>query len=145
VVEQEFMRWADSVSLAEKLRTMRMARFRVGEGFLRCWSPIRGSIRKVKLDLALIEADQVTTPQLLRQSATIYAIDGIIFDQHGNPVEYHVLKSHPGTASSGSRSITTEFQLHRSFTTSAPIGRGKAGHSRDHPALHYLPSCGGTH
>jgi lambda family phage portal protein len=95
VVEQEFMRWADSVSLAEKLRTMRMARSESGEGFAMLVANPRVD-SPVKLDLRLIEADQVTTPQLLRQSATIYAIDGIIFDQHGNPVEYHVLKSHPG-------------------------------------------------
>ena len=24
------------------------------------------------------------------------AVDGIVFDAFGNPVEYHVLKSHPG-------------------------------------------------
>jgi lambda family phage portal protein len=95
VVEQEFMRWADSISLAEKLRTMRMARSESGEGFAMLVANPRID-SPVKLDLRLIEADQVTTPQLLRQSATIYAIDGIIFDQHGNPVEYHVLKSHPG-------------------------------------------------
>ncbi|MGW8258480.1 MAG: phage portal protein, partial [Thermoguttaceae bacterium] len=33
IVEQEFMRWADSIRLAEKLRTMRMARAESGEVF----------------------------------------------------------------------------------------------------------------
>ena len=33
VVEQEFMRWADAISLPEKLRTMRMARAESGEAF----------------------------------------------------------------------------------------------------------------
>ena len=50
----------------------------------------------IKLDLRLIEADQVMTPVLLRQEADLLAIDGIMFDQHGNPTEYHVLKRHPG-------------------------------------------------
>ena len=95
IVEQEFMRWADSISLAEKLRTMRMARSESGEVF----AMLVGNPRvdsQVKMDLRLIEADQVTTPQLLRQSATTHATDGIVFDQYGNPVEYHVLKGHPG-------------------------------------------------
>ena len=36
------------------------------------------------------------TPVLLRQETDLLAIDGIIFDEHGNPIEYHVLKRHPG-------------------------------------------------
>ena len=46
VIEQEFMQWADSVSLAEKLRTMRMARAEYGRGFRRCWWPTRAWIRR---------------------------------------------------------------------------------------------------
>jgi lambda family phage portal protein len=95
VVEQEFMQWADSVGLPEKLRTMRMARAESGEVFgMLVANPRVDS--QVKLDLRLIEADQVTTPDLIRQPATLSAIDGIVFDSFGNPVEYHVLKSHPG-------------------------------------------------
>jgi len=96
VVEQEFMRWADSVSLAEKLRTMRMARAESGEVFgMLVANPRVDS--PVKLDLRLIEADQVTTPDLLHLSARrANVVDGIVFDQYGNPTEYHVLKSHPG-------------------------------------------------
>ncbi|RMF86556.1 MAG: phage portal protein, partial [Planctomycetota bacterium] len=48
----------------------------------------------VQLDLQLIEADRVATPDF---SATKQnAVDGIVFDDAGNPIEYHVLKSHPG-------------------------------------------------
>ncbi len=64
VVEQEFMRWADSVSLAEKLRTMRMARSESGEVFAMLVANPRVD-SPVKLDLRLIEADQVTTPDLI--------------------------------------------------------------------------------
>jgi capsid protein len=95
VVEQEFMQWADSVALAEKLRTMRMARAESGEAF----AMLVGNPRvdsPVKLDLRLIEADQVATPELLRQFDKASAVDGVVFDAYGNPVEYHVLKSHPG-------------------------------------------------
>jgi lambda family phage portal protein len=95
VVEQEFLQWAESISLPEKLRTMRMARAESGEVFgMLVANPRVDS--QVKLDLRLIEADQVTTPDLIRQPAALSAIDGIVFDSFGNPVEYHVLKSHPG-------------------------------------------------
>ena len=46
----------------------------------------------MKLDLRVLEADQVTTPSLTATSTT----DGIVFDRYRNPVEYHVLKYHPG-------------------------------------------------
>ena len=92
-IEREFMRWAKAVGLAEKLRTMRMARATDGEAFA-----ILASNRRlptaVKLDLRLIEADQVTTPDLSILDDN--AIDGIVLDEFGNPVEYHVLKQHPG-------------------------------------------------
>jgi capsid protein len=48
----------------------------------------------VQLDLRMIEADQVTTPPGLRTRGP--AVDGITFDASGNPVEYLLLKEHPG-------------------------------------------------
>ena len=50
----------------------------------------------VKLDLRLVEADQVTTPDLQRLLQDPNATDGIVFDGFGNPTEYHLLESHPG-------------------------------------------------
>jgi lambda family phage portal protein len=96
-IEREFMRWADAVSLPEKLRTMRMARAESGEAFaMLVANPKIDSL--VKLDLRLIEADQVATPEVARWlfKVSMNATDGIVFDTHGNPVEYHLLKSHPG-------------------------------------------------
>jgi len=92
-IEQEFSRWAKAVGLAEKLRTMRMARAQDGEAFAILTSNPRLPT-PVKLDLRLIEADQVTTPNLNVLDGN--AVDGIVFDSSGNPVEYHVLRTHPG-------------------------------------------------
>lgn len=92
LVEREFQRWAKCVRLAEKLHTMRLARAGDGEAFaLLTGNPNLDC--PVKLDLQLIEADQVTTP-----TPTIApgAVDGIVLDAHGNPVEYHILRDHPG-------------------------------------------------
>ena len=99
-VEQEFARWSDATGLPEKLRTMRMARAESGEVFaMLVANPKVDS--PVKLDVRLVEADQVATPIFLRQSTGLNAVDGIVFDPHGNPVEYHVLKTHPGATMVG--------------------------------------------
>ncbi len=94
-VELEFLRWADTVRLAEKLRTMRMARTQDGEVFaMLVANPKLDS--PIKLDLRLIEADQVATPIMGIWPLTPQVVDGVIFDPWGNPIEYHVLKVHPG-------------------------------------------------
>ena len=105
VIEREFNRWAKAVGLPQKLRTMRMGRATDGEAFallinnpnLRREVGPAGEIREfpVKLDLRLMEADQFATPDWSNPLAE-NAVDGIVFDAFGNPVEYHVLKHHPG-------------------------------------------------
>jgi capsid protein len=92
-IERQFMGWAKAVGLAEKLRTMRMARAEDGEAFAMFTSNPRLST-PVQLDLKLVEADQVATPDL--RPLVPGAVDGIVFDDAGNPVEYHLLKQHPG-------------------------------------------------
>jgi lambda family phage portal protein len=97
-IERAFMAWAKSVGLPEKLRTMRASRATDGEVFaVLVNNPTLAG--PVKLDLRLIEADQVTTPDL--SIVDDGAVDGIVFDAFGNPVEYHILKGHPGDARSG--------------------------------------------
>lgn len=92
-VESEFMRWADAVRLSSKLRTMRMSRCQDGEAFavLATNPKVRNP---VKLDLMLIEADRVSGDLKWLEDDT--SVDGISFDPWGNPVDYRVLKYHPG-------------------------------------------------
>ena len=97
-IEHEFHRWTKAVGLADKLRTMRMARATDGETFAVLISnPTLDAT--VQLDLRLVEADQVTTPD--RTSMSQRAVDGIVFDNAGNPVEFHILKRHPGESGGG--------------------------------------------
>ncbi|OQB77231.1 MAG: Phage portal protein, lambda family [Planctomycetes bacterium ADurb.Bin126] len=96
-VEREFAAWARAVDLPGKLRTMRMARAQDGEAFAVLFDNAELS-SPVQLDLRLIEADQVTTPD---RAPGRQAVDGIVFDVAGNPVEYHVLRGHPGDGSGG--------------------------------------------
>ncbi|MGH7143188.1 MAG: phage portal protein [Planctomycetota bacterium] len=92
-VEREFAQWVLATSLPDKLRTLRMAKAEDGEGFgILISNPLIES--PVKLDVKLVEADQVATPIL--KYLTPQFIDGIVLDPYGNPIEYHVLKQHPG-------------------------------------------------
>lgn len=102
-IEQAFMHWAKAVGLPEKLRTMRMARATDGEAFaILTNNPALPT--DIQLDLRLVEADQVATPDLNRVSSR--SVDGIVFDASGNPSEYHVLRSHPGD---GAAAILREY------------------------------------
>jgi lambda family phage portal protein len=105
-IEREFMRWVKAIRLPEKLRTMRMGRAQDGEAFLVLTDNPRLPT-PIKLDVRLVEADQVTTPDLLMLLDG--SVDGIAFDEFGNPVEYHVLKEHPG----GTGSATLGFEYDR--------------------------------
>mgnify|MGYP004712472181 CR=1 FL=1 len=92
-VETSFMHWADAVHLPSKLRTMRMARCQDGEAFavLATNPKVR---HPVKLDLMLVEADRISGD--LKWLEDDRSVDGITFDQWGNPLSYRVLKYHPG-------------------------------------------------
>ena len=97
-LEKAFMQWSKAIGLAEKLRTMRMARATDGEAFAVLTSnPALAT--EIQLDLRLVEADQVGTPNA--DASTSRGVDGIVFDAAGNPVEYHILRGHPGDSTTG--------------------------------------------
>lgn len=98
LIESQFARWSKAVRLAEKLRTMRMAKIVDGEAFAILTTNQRVEY-PVQLDLKLIEADQVSTPFL--NPANALEIDGIKLDQDGNAIQFNVLKSHPGSTTMG--------------------------------------------
>ena len=50
-----------------------------------------------ELDIALVEADRVTSPAWGALSPD--EVDGIVYDASGNPVAYRVLREHPGDRS----------------------------------------------
>ena len=103
-IERDFTAWAESVCLGEKLRAVRIARARDGEAFvLLAQNPTLRT--NVKLDLSLIDADRVagdmggspSSATEVTADTRIYpvTVDGIAYDQYGNPVSYRVLVSHP--------------------------------------------------
>lgn len=92
-IERAFADWCTSIALCDKLLAMRTARVESGEVFA-VLGRNPGLDSPVQLDFRLIEADQVTTPDLAFMDRG--KIDGIEFDEWGNPTHYHVLKAHPG-------------------------------------------------
>lgn len=101
-IEHDFYLWAKRVRLADKLRTLRMARCQDGEAFaILAQNPNLRS--NVKLDIQLIEADRVTDDELTNDGSSV---DGITFDSYGNAKSYKVLIAHPG----GTENVGTEFR-----------------------------------
>jgi lambda family phage portal protein len=95
LVERLFLEWCLSVDLAEKLRLMRGSMVEDGEAFgLMTANPVIDA--PVKLDLQLVEADQIATPNLAWRTWGGSAVDGLELDRFGNAVIYHLLRQHPG-------------------------------------------------
>jgi len=92
-IEEAFCQWGAEVRLASKLRTMRLSRYGDGEAFALMTSNPR-LMAPIELDLRLIEADQVTTPNI--DPFNYQLVDGINYDPFGNPLSFNVLKYHPG-------------------------------------------------
>jgi lambda family phage portal protein len=93
-VEAAFAEWSRAINLAEKLRTMRMAKATDGETFaVLTANPMIDS--PVALDVQLVEADRVASPTMSIWP-TASDIDGIMLDAWGNPQTYTVLRQHPG-------------------------------------------------
>ena len=92
-IEKTFTAWMRASGMVDKCRVMTETEGRDGEGFgLLITNPkVRHA---VKLDVRLIEAEQVAAPfSLLFQSDEV---DGIKYDEFGNAISYTILKDHPG-------------------------------------------------
>jgi len=96
-IEKKFAKWARKVSLGRKLRLLDNAAVRDGEGFAILVRNPRLPRDGVQIDLRLYETDQVATPFISLAWGDPLAFDGGRLDAHGNVVEWHFLKTHPGS------------------------------------------------
>jgi len=95
MVESAWKGWCREVRLAKKLRTMVKAKVSDGEAItILAQNP--GMRHPVKLFPRLIECEQCSTPYLGANEPN--KIDGIEFDEFGNPTFYDILKQHPGSS-----------------------------------------------
>jgi hypothetical protein len=107
--------WAEEICLAEKLRTMHVAKQVDGESFAELITN-SNLVSPVKLDLRLSEADLWTDPSLefgFRERS----VDGIEYDESWVPIRYKRLKEHPGESwlsgmSGETQTIPAEFVIH---------------------------------
>lgn len=113
MVEREFHTWAKAIQLNRKLRCLCHAKLQDGEAF----AVVRtnpGVNHRIKLDLVLHETEQFSTPYIFEAKGRI---DGIDFDEFGNPITYHRLLEHPGagttfSATQEAEEIPARFVLH---------------------------------
>jgi capsid protein len=94
MVELQWYLWCKAIQFRRKLWCLAHAKHGDGEsiGVKRRNPRVRHAI---KLDVRLYEAEQCQTPYL--PFAEPGYIDGIKFDEFGNPEWYDILKEHPGT------------------------------------------------
>lgn len=91
-IEWAFYLWTVAVDWPAKLRLLRMAKARDGEGFARFTSN-RALRHPIKLDLLTYEAEQIANPYGYGLGSLT---DGVILDDYGNVIGYTVLREHPG-------------------------------------------------
>lgn len=98
MVEAAWNRWCKATGFAAKLRTMYTAKTGDGEGLAKLVSnPAISDV--VQLDVVPFECDRLTSPVMFAPSENY--IDGITFDEFGQPESYDVLRRHPGAAWAG--------------------------------------------
>ena len=108
--EQRFRFWANAVQLAQKLKIQRIAKAVDGEVFI--VKGINPAIKnEIKLDITLFESEQVgslfdSSVYEYHKNGTPKEVDGIFFDQYGNPSAYRFYKIHPGAMGSNFSSET---------------------------------------
>jgi capsid protein len=94
MIEAQWEAWAAAVGLRRKLWCMAHAKHQDGEAFaIMAKNPMVD--HPVKFDLKLRETEQCHTPYVPFNDPTY--IDGIKFDDFGNPIYYDFLKYHPGS------------------------------------------------
>lgn len=137
-VESEWKKWSKSVKLRRKLWAMSHAKMSDGESFAILRSN-PGNKHPVKLDLSVIETEQCQTPYL--NVGVEGYIDGIRFDEYGNPMFYDILPYHPGAMWHHSAweadQISADYVLHW-------FSMRRGGQHRGIPELKSSLNCGAS-
>lgn len=113
LVELEWYRWCKAVKFRRKLWTMAHAKHSDGEAFA-VLRVNRNVTHPVKLDIVLHETEECQTPYPTLENGKI---DGLQFDEFGNPTYFEFLRYHPGSNSQymkfgDSEFVPAKFVLH---------------------------------
>lgn len=93
-IEKSFLEWSNEINFAEKLRTARVAKMIDGETFGVFYKD-KTLKHRSKFNVKFLESEQIGTPLSV---AKYDDVDGIEINEYGDPVEYYVLKDHPGAS-----------------------------------------------
>ena len=94
-VEERWFEWCEAIQFRRKLWCLAHAKTQDGDTFgIARNNPSILPESRINLDWVLFETEQCTTPHL--PYGVQGYIDGIRFDEYGNPLWYDVLKYHPG-------------------------------------------------
>jgi capsid protein len=105
LIEREWYAWTKAVKFRRKLWCLAHALHVDGEGL----AVIRQNPRaghRIRLDFRLYETEQCQTPLLSFGDANY--IDGIKFDENGDPLWYDILHQHPGASNGYQFDMTPE-------------------------------------
>lgn len=105
MVENQWYQWTNAIQWRRKLWCMAHAKLQDGEAFgvLRLNRRVK---HPIPLDVVLYEAEQVQTPYV--EFDDDGHIDGIKFDEFGNPLWYDLMLQHPGAVSTYSGFFESE-------------------------------------
>lgn len=95
-VELAVYDWSVTIDLAKKLRIAKTSKLCDGEVF--GIQTTNRSLNGVQLDVRLIESDQCISPTGF---PTETDVDGVMFDDDGNPSQYWFTRHHPGSLTPG--------------------------------------------
>lgn len=122
LISAAFSAWAKQIKLRRKLWRMRLARTVDGESFCPAYQN-KKLLGPLKLDFWVVEADRISSeegwaiaPQQTADSG-VNQVDGVRYDGFDNPLEYHLLNSHPGSnlwinSTLGGQWIKSDFMPH---------------------------------
>lgn len=95
-IERSYQRWVKLTKYRQKLWRLRLAKMVDGEGFKIAYTS-RRLRHPVKLNFMVVEADRISSDGFLDTFATRdNEVDGIRFNEVGEPTSYHLLDKHPG-------------------------------------------------
>jgi capsid protein len=104
LIEKRVSTWLKVIQARRKIWRLRLAKLVDGESFAFAYTN-PAQRHPIKLNFQVIECDRVSSEGMvnslinkppLEKNPKIHEIDGVRFDDFENPLQYHLLKVHPG-------------------------------------------------
>lgn len=131
-VELLFQEWDEATGFGEKVHLLDTTWTKDGEAFALFVNNRQLPEDMPNVDLLVIEAEQISTPGF--DWNTPGAVDGIRFDENGIPIEYDVLKHHPGD-STGWAVDSGDYNTYRASSVVHLFDRRRPSQARGIPAM----------